>query len=108
MEWDSDAIRTWFFPRGSALPHSLTSESPDTSEFGTPAANFKGDCNIDERFRDQRFIFTNNCMYYLNRQRSCANRDSLWRLGWKRLLELELPQAVRRCHPRTSQRYGFL
>jgi hypothetical protein len=58
MEWDSDAIKTWFFPRGQSLPPSLTSENPDTSEFGIPAANFKGDCNIDQRFKDQRFICT--------------------------------------------------
>jgi hypothetical protein len=60
MEWDSDAIRTWFFPRGSNLPSGFNSDSPDTSKFGPPAANFQGDCNIDERFKDQRFIFTNN------------------------------------------------
>ncbi|KAH7074164.1 hypothetical protein FB567DRAFT_191075 [Paraphoma chrysanthemicola] len=59
MEWDSDAIKTWFFPRGTA-PSNIGSADVDTSTFGTPAANFKGDCNIDERFKDQRFIFTNN------------------------------------------------
>ena len=59
MEWDSDAIKMWFFPRGSAIPASLSTSEPDTSEFGIPAANFKGDCNIDQRFKDQRFIFTN-------------------------------------------------
>jgi hypothetical protein len=58
MEWDSDAIRTWFFPRNTKLPETLVSEQPDTSKFGTPAANFQGDCNIDERFKDQRFICT--------------------------------------------------
>jgi hypothetical protein len=78
MEWDSDAIRTWFFPRGSTIPRSLTTESPDTSEFGTPAANFKGDCNIDQRFKDQRFIFTNNCTYYLpSNGLACADQHSL-------------------------------
>ena len=65
MEWDSDAIKTWFFPRGQSLPRSLISESPDTSEFGIPAANFKGDCDIDQSFKYQRFIFTNNCTYHL-------------------------------------------
>ncbi|KAH3966997.1 hypothetical protein HBI49_131340 [Parastagonospora nodorum] len=60
MEWDSDAIRTWFFPRDKTLPPSLTSDAPDTAQFGQPAANFQGDCNIEERIKDQRFIFTNN------------------------------------------------
>ncbi|KAL6709823.1 hypothetical protein ACN47E_000608 [Coniothyrium glycines] len=58
MEWDSTGIRTWFFPRGST-PSSLTTGQPDTTQFGTPAANFKGDCDIDQRFKDHRFIFTN-------------------------------------------------
>lgn len=59
MEWDNDAIKVWFFPRGTA-PRSLTSATPDTTDFGTPSAYFKGDCDIEERFKDQRFIFTNN------------------------------------------------
>jgi hypothetical protein len=59
MEWDGDAIRIWFFPRVSA-PSSLIAGEPNTTEFGTPAANFEGDCDIDKRFQDQRFIFTNN------------------------------------------------
>ncbi|KAI8931634.1 hypothetical protein NX059_011285 [Plenodomus lindquistii] len=60
MEWTSTAIRTWFFPRGSSMPQSLTSGSPDTADFGTPAASFQGACNIEQRFKKQRFIFTNN------------------------------------------------
>ena len=61
MEWDSEVIQMWFFPRGSTVPRSLTTSSPDTSEFGTPAAKFAGSaCDIEKRFKDQRFIFTNN------------------------------------------------
>jgi hypothetical protein len=60
MEWDTDAIKIWFFPRGGSIPRSLTSTAPDTSDFGPPAASFQGDCDIEQRFRDQRFIFTNN------------------------------------------------
>ncbi|KAJ4344972.1 hypothetical protein N0V95_006050 [Ascochyta clinopodiicola] len=57
-EWQADGIKIWFFPRGSA-PKSLQTSEPDTSEFGTPNANFQGDCDIEKRFMDQRFIFTN-------------------------------------------------
>ncbi|KAF2624538.1 glycoside hydrolase family 16 protein, partial [Macroventuria anomochaeta] len=57
-EWQAEGIKIWFFPRGSE-PKSLTSSSPDTAEFGTPNANFQGDCDIEKRFMDQRFIFTN-------------------------------------------------
>jgi hypothetical protein len=57
-EWQDDGIKIWFFPRGSA-PESLTTSEPDTTEFGTPVASFQGDCDIEKRFMDQRFIFTN-------------------------------------------------
>ncbi|KAJ4313860.1 hypothetical protein N0V94_006726 [Neodidymelliopsis sp. IMI 364377] len=57
-EWQAEGIKVWFFPRGSA-PASLTTGEPDTSEFGTPSANFQGDCDIEKRFMDQRFIFSN-------------------------------------------------
>jgi hypothetical protein len=45
MEWDIDDIKIWFFPRGS-VPSSVASDVPDTSTFGSPAANFFGDCDI--------------------------------------------------------------
>ncbi|KAF1359176.1 mixed-linked glucanase, partial [Lizonia empirigonia] len=52
-EWQADSIKVWFCPRGSA-PKSLQTSEPDTTEFGTPNANFKGACDIEKRF-----IFTN-------------------------------------------------
>lgn len=58
MEWTDDAIRTWFFPRSMTLPASLRAGAPNPEDFGTPAANFKGACNVTERFKDQRFIFS--------------------------------------------------
>jgi hypothetical protein len=60
-EWQAEGIKIWFFPRGSQ-PHSLLSDEPDTTTFGEPAASFqgdKGDCDIEKRFLDQRFIFSN-------------------------------------------------
>ena len=57
-EWQAEGIKIWFFPRGSE-PRSLTSSEPDTSEFGLPAASFQGHCDIEKRFMDQRFIFSN-------------------------------------------------
>lgn len=57
-EWQAEGIKIWFFPRGSQ-PHSLLSDEPDTTTFGEPAASFQGDCDIEKRFMDQRFIFTN-------------------------------------------------
>ena len=60
MEWTSDHINTWFWPRGSE-PSDL-SDSPDPAEWGTPTASFNGGekaatCEIDSHFRDQSIIF---------------------------------------------------
>ncbi|KAF2088238.1 glycoside hydrolase family 16 protein, partial [Saccharata proteae CBS 121410] len=56
MEWTSDYIRIWSFSH-SNIPSSLSSGSPDTSQdFGTPVANFQGDCNIDEHFQDHQIV----------------------------------------------------
>jgi len=57
MEWDSSAIRTWFFPRDKTLPQTLTSDLPDTSQFGPPAANFQGDCDMDEVSRPALHLY---------------------------------------------------
>ncbi|KAK0661088.1 putative endo-1 [Lasiodiplodia hormozganensis] len=56
MEWTSQWIRVWFFPR-SKVPRSLGTDSPDISEFGTPTANFQGGCDIDRHFKDHAIIF---------------------------------------------------
>lgn len=56
MEWTSDFIKMWFFPRGK-IPASITADKPDTKEFGTPTANFQGGCKFDERFINHHFIF---------------------------------------------------
>lgn len=54
-EWTSDAIKIWFFPRGS-IPSDITSGSPDPSGWGTPAAAFAGDCDIDSHFSAQNIV----------------------------------------------------
>ncbi|KAF1953764.1 hypothetical protein CC80DRAFT_419025, partial [Byssothecium circinans] len=56
MEWTSAGIKMWFFPR-SGIPASITADAPNTAEFGTPNANFQGNCNMDERFINQQFVF---------------------------------------------------
>ncbi|KAL4807938.1 concanavalin A-like lectin/glucanase domain-containing protein [Aspergillus unguis] len=55
MEWQKEYLKIWFFPR-SSIPDSLTSNKPDTSEFGTPMAHLQGSCNFEERFTHQKFI----------------------------------------------------
>lgn len=60
MEWTSDHINVWFWPRGSE-PSDL-SDFADPVGWGTPAASFIGGekaatCEIDSHFRDQKIIF---------------------------------------------------
>ncbi|KAF2279085.1 uncharacterized protein EI97DRAFT_456487 [Westerdykella ornata] len=56
MEWTAESIKMWFFPRG-AIPASIVAEAPDTADFGTPTANFEGDCDFANKFIQQKFIF---------------------------------------------------
>lgn len=57
MDWTSDYIQVWFFPR-SAIPASITSGNPNpAADFGTPTANFQGDCDIDNMFYDMAIVF---------------------------------------------------
>jgi hypothetical protein len=56
MEWTSQAIKVWFFPR-NAIPSSIKSGAPNVSQFGTPAGNFHGSCNIDKHFKSHSFTF---------------------------------------------------
>jgi hypothetical protein len=55
MEWTSNAIKIWFFSRGS-IPASISAGIPDTATFGTQAANFQGSCDIDSHFADQQIV----------------------------------------------------
>lgn len=55
-QWTSDYIRIWFFPRNS-IPTDILDQSPDPSLWGTPQANFQGDCDIDANFKEHQIIF---------------------------------------------------
>lgn len=64
MQWTSQALKMWFFPR-YAIPLEVQTaldgecDSPDVSNFGIPQAAFVGSrrCNIDARFKEHRLIF---------------------------------------------------
>ncbi|APA14232.1 hypothetical protein SS1G_11977 [Sclerotinia sclerotiorum 1980 UF-70] len=56
MEWTSCYIRVYFFPAGTS-PADINGANPDPSKWGTPVANFQGDCDIDSHFRENRLIF---------------------------------------------------
>lgn len=56
MEWTSDFIRIWFWS-GDSAPSTILSDTPDTSDLGTPVALFEGSCDIDTYFYDHAIIF---------------------------------------------------
>jgi hypothetical protein len=59
MDWTSDHINIYFFPR-NAIPDDITSENPDPTKWGTPTANFEsryGSCDIDAHFPPQTIYF---------------------------------------------------
>ncbi|CAH0053881.1 unnamed protein product, partial [Clonostachys solani] len=60
MEWKSDYISIWFFPRYN-IPADITSGNPDPSTWYLPGAKFNGGsgCNIDSYFKSHNVIFTN-------------------------------------------------
>ena len=58
MEWTSNFIKIYFFPRDS-IPSDITAGTPDPSTWGLPAANFDsqyGDCDIDANFPPQTIV----------------------------------------------------
>ena len=58
MQWTSQYIRVWFFPR-NAIPSDITNLIPNPSNWGLPAANLQGSCTIDQHFQGHQIIFDN-------------------------------------------------
>ncbi|CAG8975865.1 hypothetical protein HYALB_00011115, partial [Hymenoscyphus albidus] len=56
MEWMSQDIKIWFFPRGG-IPRNLQSGRPDTKDWGTPQSYYTGNCNIDSHFKGHNIVF---------------------------------------------------
>lgn len=57
MDWTSDAIKIYFFPRGN-IPSDITAGTPDPSGWGLPFTIFNGpSCDIDANFADHRVVF---------------------------------------------------
>lgn len=71
VEWTTQSISAWFFPRGSDLATTLsksTTADVDVGTFGAPLAHFEGNsCNIAERFKSNNIVLNINycgsCMY---------------------------------------------
>ncbi|KAI1614410.1 concanavalin A-like lectin/glucanase domain-containing protein, partial [Exophiala viscosa] len=57
MLWTSDAIKVYFFPRGS-IPSDISSGKPDPTGWGLPFSIFNGpDCDIDSNFQNHQIVF---------------------------------------------------
>ncbi|KAI9847413.1 MAG: hypothetical protein M1837_002602 [Sclerophora amabilis] len=56
VEWTSEHINLWFFPR-SNIPGDALGSNPDPLAWGTPVANFQGPCDIDSKFKEHQIIF---------------------------------------------------
>ncbi|KAM0343996.1 hypothetical protein ACHAPU_008054 [Fusarium lateritium] len=60
MEWDSEYISIWHFPRG-AIPADIDAKRPDPSKWGIPQSLFGGSkCNVDEYFNDMKIVLNIN------------------------------------------------
>ena len=60
MQWTSDYIKMWFFPRNKPIPASLqtTTTMPDVCQFGRPDAVFNG-CSFNQYFAQHSIVFSN-------------------------------------------------
>ncbi|KAL8960604.1 MAG: hypothetical protein Q9183_005436 [Haloplaca sp. 2 TL-2023] len=59
MEWTSNAIHVWHFPRGKE-PEGILGKHPDPRKWGEPTTRHDGgdNCHIDSHFKDQQIVFT--------------------------------------------------
>lgn len=56
-QWADDGISVWFFSRPN-IPASITSGSPDPTQWGTPVASFGGsDCQFSTTFQNMQILF---------------------------------------------------
>jgi len=56
MEWNSEHIKVWNWSKDDA-PEDVFGSTPEPLYWGTPAATFEGDCDMDRKFRDHKIIF---------------------------------------------------
>lgn len=64
MEWTSDHISMWFFPRGK-IPTDVDGKNPDPTTWGKPMAQFKGACDIDQAIDEQHIVSYRSLIFSL-------------------------------------------
>lgn len=52
---DVQLIKVWFFPRYD-IPGDVLGSRPAPETWGTPAAQFQGNCNINQKFKDHKVV----------------------------------------------------
>lgn len=58
MQWTSNAIKIFFFPRSGSIPADIVAGNPDPSTWGNPTASFSGGgCDIDSHFMNHHIVF---------------------------------------------------
>lgn len=57
MEWTSDFIKIWHFPR-PLIPIDIEKGRPSPNSWGKPLANFVGQCDFNQEFLNQA-VFLN-------------------------------------------------
>lgn len=61
MEWDSDYIRLWHFPRG-AIPADIEAKKPDPKKWGLPQALLGGSkCDVDTFYSNMNIVINIVC-----------------------------------------------
>ncbi|KAI1341604.1 glycoside hydrolase family 16 protein [Xylariaceae sp. FL0016] len=57
LQWTSEAIKIFFFPRTN-VPADITAGTPQPKTWGQPAASWSGSgCNIDDHFMNHQIVF---------------------------------------------------
>lgn len=56
MEWTSNGIAIWFFPRYQIPTGFMSRPSHDPDGWGEPLARFQGDCQIAQHFHTQKIV----------------------------------------------------
>ncbi|VUC25349.1 unnamed protein product [Clonostachys rosea] len=60
MDWDSQRIRVWHFPRGR-IPSDIKAKNPNPANWGLPQAAFGGrSCDVDRYFKDMSIVLNIN------------------------------------------------
>lgn len=60
MDWTSETIQVWHFPRGS-IPQDIVDKTPDPSTWGVPQAVFGGgsgvlSCDVETSFHNMSIV----------------------------------------------------